>query len=292
MATLEKTLITVEATIHAPVEKVWQLWTDPKHIIHWNNASDDWFTPSAESDLRAGGKFVSRMEAKDGSQGFDFSGEYLTVKEHKQIEYRMADDREARISFVSKGEETKVTETFEAEHTNTIELQRSGWQSILNNFKKYVETMKDMNPMHFEISINANAEKVYKTLLGEKTYMEWTSVFNATSHYEGSWEKGSKILFLGIDHNGNMGGMVSRIKENIPHKFVSIEHLGEFKDGKEITSGPEVSDWAGALENYTFKEERGKTLFSVDIDFNEQYKSYFETMWPKALNKLKEICER
>src|ERR1051326_187314 len=137
--TTEKTNITVEAIVNAPVEKVWELWTNPQHIIHWNNASDDWHTPRAENDLRVGGKFLSRMEAKDGSFGFDFGGEYNKVEQHKEIEYTIGDGRKVNITFVPQGNTTKLTETFEAEDTHSIEMQRTGWQNILNNFKKYAE---------------------------------------------------------------------------------------------------------------------------------------------------------
>lgn len=143
METQEKTMITVETTVKAPIEKVWKLWTTPEHIIKWNNASDDWHTPWAKNDLRAGGRFTSRMEAKDGSSGFDFSGVYDKVTPHKLIEYTMGDGRKAKVSFNGNGNETKLTESFEAENMNSVELQRDGWQAILNNFKKYAESSKD-----------------------------------------------------------------------------------------------------------------------------------------------------
>jgi uncharacterized protein YndB with AHSA1/START domain len=134
--------ITVESTINAPVAKVWELWTKPEHIVKWNNASDDWHTPSAKNDLRTGGKFSSRMEAKDGSWGFDFEGIYDNVKEHEHIAYKMADGRKVSIDFKSTNGGTIVKETFDPETENTIELQRSGWQAILDNFKKYAEANK------------------------------------------------------------------------------------------------------------------------------------------------------
>lgn len=291
MATSEKTLITVEAKINAPVEKVWKLWTEPQHIIQWNNASDEWHTPKAENDLREGGKFLSRMEAKDGSFGFNFEGTYNEVKPLELIRYTLADDREVKIIFKGQGKTTTVTEIFEAEGQNSIEMQQMGWQAILNNFKKYVEEQGKLVKLHFEIEINANAEKVYHTMLDESTYKEWTKIFNPGSHYIGSWEKGEKILFVGIDDSGDSGGMVSRIKENIPAKFVSIEHIGLLENGKEITSGEKVESWAGALENYTFTEDNGNTKVSVEMDSNLEYKSYFEETWPKALEKLKFLCE-
>ena len=139
METQKKTSISIENTINAPVQKVWNYWTIPEHIIKWNNASDDWHTPSAENDLRIGGKFVSRMEAKDGSIGFDFGGVYDDVKENEFLEYTIGDGRKLKITFSSNGNVTKVVETFEAENTHSVEMQRTGWQNILDNFKKYTE---------------------------------------------------------------------------------------------------------------------------------------------------------
>lgn len=291
MKTTTKKDITVEAIINAPVEKVWEIWTDPKHIIHWNQASHDWHTPRAENDLKVDGKFLLRMESKDGNAGFDFSGVYNEIKTHKLISYTIDDGRKVKIIFNGNDNETKVTETFDPENTHPIEMQREGWQAILDSFKHYVETLGTFETLHFEISINANAEKVFETMLDKKQYQVWTSKFNPESHFIGSWKKGSKIVFLGTDEDGNKGGMVSRIKENIPNEFISIEHLGLVQNGEEITSGPEVEGWAGALENYSFKEENGKTLVSVDVDVNQEFKSFFLKTWPKALKKLKTICE-
>lgn len=136
---MEKITITVESIIHAPVEKVWAFWTEPEHITKWNNASDDWHTPFAENDLRTGGKFLSRMEARDGSFGFDFTGIYDEVKTNELIVYTLEDKRKVTIRFTAAGNSTKVSETFEAETENSIDLQKSGWQNILNNFKQYAE---------------------------------------------------------------------------------------------------------------------------------------------------------
>ncbi len=140
METQNKTIITVENTINAPVQKVWEYWTKPEHITKWNNASDDWHTPRAENDLRAGGRFVSRMEAKDGSSGFEFWGVYDVVTNNEDIEYTIGDGRKAKITFTGNGTATKIVESFEAESTNSIERQKGGWQAILNNFKKYTES--------------------------------------------------------------------------------------------------------------------------------------------------------
>lgn len=133
-----KTPITIEATINAPVEKVWHIYTTPEYIMKWNNASPDWHTPRAENDLRTGGSFVSRMEAKDGSMGFDFGGVYDDVKTNELIAYTMGDGRKARVMFSGSETQTTVVVTFDPEDTNPIDMQRGGWQAILDNFKKCV----------------------------------------------------------------------------------------------------------------------------------------------------------
>lgn len=144
MDTAENRTITIQANVNSPVEKVWKIWTSPEHIIKWNNASEDWHTTKAENNLQAGGKFLSRMEAKDGSMGFDFSGVYSEVKTNELIEYTLDDRRNVKIVFTRKSQETKVILTFDAENTHSLELQRTGWQSILDNFKRYTETINQL----------------------------------------------------------------------------------------------------------------------------------------------------
>ncbi len=151
-----------------------------------------------------------------------------------------------------------------------------------------------MNKLHFSIAINAPKAKVWSTMLDDKTYRVWTEAFTPGSHYVGDWSKGSKILFLGPDPNtGKLGGMVSRIKENRLHEYISIEHLGMVQDGNEDTTSEAVKAWAGAHENYTFKEKDGKTEVLVDIDSSGgEFEEMFKDMWPKALQKLKELAEK
>jgi uncharacterized protein YndB with AHSA1/START domain len=137
----EKKTITVQAVINAPLEQVWKLYTEPEHVMKWNNASNDWHTPRAENDLKVGGKFLYRMEAKDGSFGFDFDGTYEQVETNELIVYSISDGRKVQVMFTKDDNtRTKIVTTFEAESTNPIEMQRDGWQAISNNFKKYVET--------------------------------------------------------------------------------------------------------------------------------------------------------
>ena len=152
-----------------------------------------------------------------------------------------------------------------------------------------------MKKLQFQVQINEPAAKVYDVMLGlsnKSTYEQWTVLFNPTSTYEGSWDKGSKMLFVGVDEKGERGGMVSRIAENIPNRFVSIQHYGILKADKEITEGPEVEKWANGFENYTFEENNGTTTVTVDLDTTEDLLGYMNQTYPKALDKLKELCEK
>lgn len=137
---MEKTTISIETTVNVSVAKAWEYFNTPEHVTRWNHASDDWHSPRAENDLRPGGKFNYRMEAKDGSFGFDFGGVYDAVEENKHIHYTMGDGREVDVVFEAlENGKTHVKETFEAENIHSIDMQKAGWQSILDNFAKYAE---------------------------------------------------------------------------------------------------------------------------------------------------------
>lgn len=132
--------VAISARIHAPVESVWECYTSPEHVMRWNHASDDWHSPSAENDLRVGGTFRYRMESKDGREGFDFTGTYTEVIPHERIAYRMDDGRTVLVAFLEEGDSTTVATAFDPETENPIEMQREGWQAILENFRRYVES--------------------------------------------------------------------------------------------------------------------------------------------------------
>lgn len=137
MAALKE--VKISTTVQTPVDKLWEYWTEPRHITKWNYASEDWHCPYAENDLKEGGKFTYRMEAKDGSFGFDFGGIYDEVRWHEKIAYTLGDGRKVTTTFHDKGNATEVIVIFEAESSNPVEIQQQGWQAILNNFKKYAE---------------------------------------------------------------------------------------------------------------------------------------------------------
>ena len=152
-----------------------------------------------------------------------------------------------------------------------------------------------MQKLQFKKEINAPAQKVFAAMLGLKdkaSYEEWTAVFNPTSTFLGSWEKGSKMHFLGVDENGKKGGLVSIIEEHQPAKFISIQHCGLLDGDTELMSGEEVGKWAGGHENYSFEENHGTTTLTVDLDTTDDFVDYFNNTYPAALDKLKEISER
>jgi uncharacterized protein YndB with AHSA1/START domain len=132
-------MITVQNTINASIDKVWEFWTQPEHIKNWSFASAEWHTPYAENDLREGGKFKSTMAAKDGSMSFDFGGEYTLVEKNKAIEYVMEDGRKVEITFTETPDGVEIIESFDPETQNSDEMQQGGWNAILDNFKSYVE---------------------------------------------------------------------------------------------------------------------------------------------------------
>lgn len=149
-----------------------------------------------------------------------------------------------------------------------------------------------MKKVQYTTRIQAPAMKVYNTMLGLddiKSYERWTAAFNPTSTYEGSWNKGSKMRFIGVEEDGSKAGMLSEIRENTPGKFVSIRHYGMLKNDQEITQGPEVEKWAGGLEEYTFEEKGNGTELKVELDITEEYQDYFDKAWPQALDKLNEL---
>ncbi len=151
-----------------------------------------------------------------------------------------------------------------------------------------------MKKLQYSVHINAPSSNVYDRMLGisdKSTYEAWTALFNPTSSYEGSWTKGGKMRFVGTDDKGEKGGMVSEIADIIPNRFVSIRHYGLVQAGKEITTGPEVEKWANGRENYAFDEHNGTTRVTVELDTTEEFMDYMNQTYPKALEKLKEICE-
>jgi len=150
-----------------------------------------------------------------------------------------------------------------------------------------------MKKLHYSIFINAPREKVWDIMLSDATYREWTTVFNpGGSYYEGDWTEGSKMLFLGPDDKGNVGGMVSMVAKSTPHEFVSLSHIGMIKDGVEDTTSPAVKEWIGAYENYTFTERDGGTELSADLQVMESFEEFMNDTWPLALQKLKAMVEK
>lgn len=137
---MAKLNIKIDTLVHAPLDYVWETWNTPSHIIHWIHASDDWHSPKADSNFVEGGRFVYRMEAKDNSFGFDFSGTFVEIVDKKRIGTRLDDDRIVQTEFIQENDGVRIIETFEAEDENSVEMQKEGWYAILNNYKLYTES--------------------------------------------------------------------------------------------------------------------------------------------------------
>ena len=148
-----------------------------------------------------------------------------------------------------------------------------------------------MQIIQFSILINAGKQKVWNTMLADKSYREWTKEFHGGSCYQGSWNKGSEIRFMAPDKEGNLQGIFSRIKENVQYQFISIEHVGSITNGIVDNTSEEVKKWTPSFENYTFTEKNGMTELIVEMQTDPEYKSMFEEMWPRALKALKSLCE-
>lgn len=283
---METVKITIETIVNAPVEKVWDAYNDPIAITKWNQASSDWHCPHAENDLRVGGKLKSKMEAKDGSFGFDFEAVYDEIIVHKKIVYTMGDGRQATTSFEKLDNTTKVTTVFDAETENSVELQQNGWQAILNSFKQYAESRKEL---HFSIDIHAGKQKVWETMLQPDTYKIWTNAAWPGSRYVGDWRQGAKIKFMGDE----TGGTLALIEIYTPFDYVFARHIALIAaDGLLDTSSEMAKEWTGAKEAYQFSGADGVTTLKVFIETNEKWADMFEEGWPVALKKLKEICEK
>jgi uncharacterized protein YndB with AHSA1/START domain len=283
--------VIVSAIVSVTPQQAWHYWTTPDHITRWNAASDDWHTPRASVDLRPGGSWMARMEARDGSMGFDLLATIEEVRAPEYIRYILGDGRAWDVRFESIPEGTLVTERFEAENIHARELQQQGWSSIMARFKRHAEARSGERLLRFETEINANPQNVFDLMLAPESYQAWTSEFNPSSRYEGSWSEGAMIRFLGEDKEGKTGGMVSRIRKNVPAKEISIEHLGLVLDGKDVLEGEDVRQWAGAIEHYAFETTNGKTKLVITLEAHPDFADYFEETWPKALARLKEIAE-
>lgn len=149
-----------------------------------------------------------------------------------------------------------------------------------------------MEPLHFNQLIDAEPSIVFDTLTDAAYYREWTKPFSASSYYEGNWEKGATIYFMGIDENGNKTGMISRIRDLVPDKYISVEHLGWIQNGEEVLEGESVAAMKGAREDYNLTAQGGKTLLEISTDAFANMKDYFLKAWPEALERLKQICEQ
>lgn len=297
---METTKITVQSTIQADTQKVWDFYTQPEHIIGWNFASDDWHCPRATNDLRVGGKFSARMEAKDGSYGFDFNTQYDEVEVHEKIAYTMEDGRKAAITFSGENGATLVTVTFDAENQNDLEMQRSGWQAILDNFKKYVELKalrffefsvdKENSTIYIKRDFNASLQRVWQAwttaeLLDRWWGPEpWRAETKAIDFREGGYWLYAMVGPEGERHWGRLD-------------YIEIKNEESFraKDGFCDENGTPSSELPQNLWEIVFRETDGKVLvdmiliFDSPEDLETNIQMGFKEGFTAGLNQLDEL---
>lgn len=277
MNTSEKTKITVETTVNANADKVWEIWTSPDHITKWNSPGGGWHTPKAKHELKPGGNFNYRMEAEDGSAGFDFEGTFDEIKNRKYIGYTIADGRKVEIIFKEKDNKTQITETFEVEDTNSVELQHDGWQAILNNFKTYAESKTKKADLKIQkitpfLWFNSNAEEAVNF---------YTSVFKNSGI-----SSISRYTEAGFEYHHKPAGTAMTISFSIEgQNFTALNGGTEFKFNESISFVVTCKDQE-ELDYYWKK-------LSEDGDPDAQMcgwlKDKFGVSWqivPEALGKL------
>jgi uncharacterized protein YndB with AHSA1/START domain len=297
---METTKITVQSTIQADTQKVWDFYTQPEHIIGWNFASDDWHCPRATNDLRVNGKFSARMEAKDGSYGFDFNTQYDEVEVHEKIAYTMEDGRKAAITFSGENGATLVTVTFDAENQNDLEMQRSGWQAILDNFKKYVELKalrffefsvdKENSTIYIKRDFNASLQRVWQAwttaeLLDRWWGPEpWRAETKAIDFREGGYWLYAMVGPEGERHWGRLD-------------YIEIKNEESFraKDGFCDENGTPSSELPQNLWEIVFRETDGKVLVDMTLifdspeDLETNIQMGFKEGFTAGLNQLDEL---
>lgn len=281
--------ITVSTIVNCNRDKAWRIWNDPFAIREWHTASPDWHTPRAVNNLKEGQTFSYRMESLDGTNGFDMEGQYTRIVQRNLIEYTMADGRQVSIAFEEKDGKTYITEIFDPENVNPAELQRQGWQNILDNYKARAEKETELCPLHYEILIGVRPALVYRTMTDSKQFRVWASAFCEGSYFEGSWQKDAEIRFLATNERGEKAGMIGRVIENIINEYILIRYSRSFDESKEHDSSSER--WNGAKEIYRFQSKGEKTLLKVDLTVLPEYKNFFNKTWPAALEKIKELSE-
>lgn len=247
-------MITVKTTVDASPETTWALYTNPVHVRQWNNASEDWITPIAENDLRKGGKLKYRMEAKDGSTGFDFEGTFDKVEPFEALDYTIADGRHVMVRFQPSGKYTTVQVSFEAESVHSRELQEQGWQAILVNFRRFVSYTNEFKPIQFAIKIQSPKQHVWTQMTAPDTYREWAGAAWPGSYFEGKWIEGSTISFF----DKNRSGTKSILVLHRPFDVSIAEHVACYDNGAEVADSDQARSWVGSKECYYFKEQMAK----------------------------------
>ncbi len=273
--------ITIQTIVSADKKKVWDYYTEPKHIVNWNFASDNWCCPGAENDLRIGGKYKARMEAKDKSVGFDFEAVYNEIVEGEKFTYTMEDGREVNGSFEDLDGKTKVTIIFDAEKENSEEMQKDGWQSILNQFKSYVEKQQKEIIAKASVNVDASPSQVWEALTNServKQYMFGAEVIS-------TWKEGTPIKWKG-EWKGKTFEDKGKILKIESEQLLKYTHFSPLT-GKE----DKTENYHTVTIRLNAEDNQTNITLTQEGNGTEQEKEHSEKNWQMMLENLKKIVE-
>lgn len=272
--------ITIGVQIEKQVDIVWSYWTKAAHIKHWYFASEDWWVPWVEQQFEVGHKFIYRMASKDGKMGFDFTGRYTDIKANESITYVLEDDREVITTFEVIDDTVYLKQVFETEDDSSAEMQKQGWQAILNQFKGYTES--DWIRFTLQKHMETTPEVVYHYLTDNDKYMSWAHVFSDDSKFYGDWVEGGEITF--VDHRES--GTVALVENIIPNELIHMKHIKLLKGDSLDETSDEALIWIGTLERYELHKSEDGVLVDVMIECHESYVGFIRDSWIEALNEI------
>jgi len=278
--------ITVSIEINERLDLVWEKFTRADHIVNWYFASPSWHAPSANVDFVDGGMFSIRMEAWDKSFGFDYKGKFQRITPMKSIQYILEDQREVLTSFTEYESAVKITQTFESEDANNLELQKQGWQATLESFKRYVET--DFLIFESHIDIHASQEVIWDSITQLEKYQIWTKAFSENAIFHGQWRQGETLDFI----TPNRGGTRVLVDALIPNNSIHLVHTAVITpDNQSDSTSPSAKPWVNTIENYELINKDNIVTFVAHIECHRSFYDFMKSSWDKALVDLKSYNE-
>ncbi len=279
-------VIEIEVLIKNSLDKVWEYWTGQPFISQWYSASDDWWTPWVNQNFQVDQGFVYRMEARDGSMGFDFSGVFTEIVDHEKIVYVLEDGRKVLTTFEERDGRILLKQAFDAEDQNSAQMQKDGWQAILNHFKSFCEG--DQIEMSFRTVLGTNPNRVWEYLTLPRLYEEWAIAFSEQPKFVGQWVEGGTIDFIDFQE----GGTRVQLDKVKPFEKLYMTHIAMI-DGQAgiVEDHPEAPTWVGTKENYDLELVGKETILTIHIMCHPKYVDYLRNSWEKAVKLMTHVIK-